>query len=68
MNDDKNTSSGEPWEGEMSTEFDRRVRDLHEAPLTLDQVRGKAVTIQRRRRAAVAGSILAAAAVVVPVT
>lgn len=55
------------WEGEMSTEFDRRVRDLHEAPLSFDQVRGKAVKIQRKRRAVVAGGVLAAAAVIVPV-
>ena len=32
----------DPWETEMSREFDQRVRDLHEAPLTLDQVKGKA--------------------------
>lgn len=68
MNDDKNTSNNsEPWEGEMADEFDRRVRDLHEAPLSIDQVRGRAISIRRRRRAAVAGSILAAAAVIVPV-
>ncbi|MEO9325751.1 hypothetical protein ABFT23_19825 [Nocardioides sp. C4-1] len=57
----------EPWEGAMSSEFDRRVRDLNAAPLSLDSVRGKAMTIQRNRRLAVAGGILAAAAVIVPV-
>ncbi|MFB9313676.1 hypothetical protein [Nocardioides plantarum] len=60
-------SSSDPWGDEMTSEFDRRVRDLHEAPLTLDQVKGKAVTIKNKRRAAVAGAVLAAAAVIVPV-
>lgn len=55
------------WEREMTSEFDRRVRDLHEAPLTLDAVRGRATRIRRTRRAAVAGGVLAVAAVVVPV-
>lgn len=65
--DQPDSQRGDPWEGEMATEFDRRVRDLHEAPLTLDQVRGRATRIRRNRRAAVAGAVLAAAAVVVPV-
>ncbi len=39
----------DPWETEMSREFDQRVRDLHEAPLTLDQVKGKAGRIRRTR-------------------
>ncbi len=55
------------WEGEMSDEFERRVRDLHEAPLSFDSVKGRAMKIRARRRAAVAGGILAAAAVIVPV-
>ena len=57
----------DPWETEMSREFDQRVRDLHEAPLTLDQVKGKAGRIRRTRRVAVAGGVLAAAAVIVPI-
>lgn len=64
--DQPDSQRGDPWEGEMATEFDRRVRDLHEAPLTLDQVRGRATRIRRNRRAAAAGAVLAAAAVVVP--
>ena len=67
MNDEHPTNSSDPWESEMSREFDKRVRDLHEAPLTLDNVKGKAMTIRRNRRIAVAGGILAAAAVIVPV-
>jgi hypothetical protein len=66
MNDDRHDGT-DPWESEMSREFDERVRDLHEAPLTFEAVRGKAMTIRRRRRIAVAGGVLAAAAVVVPV-
>jgi hypothetical protein len=62
-----NNDHTDPWESEMSREFDRRVRDLHEAPLTFENVKGKAMTIRRNRRIAVAGGILAAAAVVVPV-
>ncbi len=59
--------TNDPWEDEMSRTFDQRVRDLHEAPLSLDQVKGKAVRIRRNRRMAVAGGIVAAAAVIVPV-
>ncbi|HYG94638.1 MAG TPA: hypothetical protein VD859_13730 [Nocardioides sp.] len=59
--------STEAWESAMSRDFDARVRDLHEAPLDLDHVKGKAVTIRRNRRIAVAGGVLAAAAVVTPV-
>ena len=57
----------DPWEAEMSREFDQRVRDLHEAPLTFDHVKGKAMKIRRTRRVAAAGGILAAAAVIIPV-
>ncbi|MDQ4054272.1 MAG: hypothetical protein M3237_16420 [Actinomycetota bacterium] len=64
---EEHTNSTDPWESEMSREFDKRVRDLHEAPLTFENVKGKAMTIRRNRRIAVAGGILAAAAVVVPV-
>ena len=59
--------TNDPWEAEMSRTFDRRVHDLHEAPLSLDQVKGRAVRIRRNRRIAVAGGIVAAAAVIVPV-
>ena len=57
----------DPWETEMSREFDQRVRDLHEAPLTLDRVKGKAGRIRRTRRLVAAGGALAAAAVIVPI-
>jgi hypothetical protein len=71
MNDEQPTNgtdrSTNSWESEMSREFDKRVRDLHEAPLTFDNVRGKAMTIRRNRRIAVATGVLAAAAVVVPI-
>jgi hypothetical protein len=67
MNSDNPTNGTDPWESEMSREFDKRVRDLHEAPLTFDNVKDKAMAIRRNRRIAVAGGILAAAAVVVPV-
>jgi hypothetical protein len=59
--------TNDPWEAEMSRTFDQRVRDLNEAPLSLDQVKGKAVRIRRTRRLAAAGGALAAAAVIVPV-
>jgi len=71
MNDEQTNTSNEhstdPWESEMSREFDKRVRDIHEAPLTFENVKGKAMTIRRNGRIAVAGGILAAAAVVFPV-
>jgi hypothetical protein len=59
--------SDDSWESEMGDVFERRVRDLHEAPLDLAAVKGTARRVRRRRRAAVAGGVLAAAAVVVPV-
>ncbi len=55
------------WESAMSRDFEDRVRDLHETPLTFDSVKGKAMSIRRNRRIAVAGGVLAAAAVIVPV-
>lgn len=64
------TPGGDPdevWESEMSRELDQRVRELNEAPFSLDHVKGKAMTIKRNRRLAVAGGMLAAAAVIVPV-
>jgi hypothetical protein len=65
--DNDRHSTSEPWEGAMSSEFDRRVRHLHEAPLSLESVKGKAVSIRRRRRAVAAGAVLATAAVITPV-
>jgi hypothetical protein len=59
--------TNDPWEVEMSRTFDSRVRDLNEAPLSLDSVKGKAGRIRRNRRIAVAGGIVAAAAMIVPV-
>lgn len=59
-------SDDKVWESAMSRDFDARVRHLHEAPLTLDDVKGKAGSIRRRRRAAAAGGVLAAAALIVP--
>lgn len=70
MSKNDDVSGGTPdevWESEMSREFDQRVRDLNEAPFSLDHVKGKAMTIKRNRRLAVAGGMLAAAAVIVPV-
>ena len=61
------TPGTDRWEDAMSRGLDNRVRDLHEAPLTLADVQGTARTIRRKRRLAVAGGVLAAAAVVVPV-
>ena len=55
------------WEEAMSRDFDARVRDLHEAPLDISSVKGKAHKIKRNRRAAVAGGILGVAAIVTPI-
>ncbi|MGA8845395.1 MAG: hypothetical protein WB471_02135, partial [Nocardioides sp.] len=55
------------WEREVGDELERRARHLHEKPLDLSSVKGKAMDIRRKRRAAVAGGLLAAAAVIVPV-
>lgn len=60
-------SDSSAWEEAMSRDFDARVRDLHEAPLDIDSVKGKAHTIKRNRRAAVAGGIVGVAAIVTPI-
>ncbi|GAB2781376.1 hypothetical protein GCM10027020_38720 [Nocardioides salsibiostraticola] len=62
-----NDEQPKDWECAMSNEFDRRVRDLNEAPLSFEAIKGKATSIRRKRRAAVAGSVLAVAAVIAPV-
>lgn len=46
-------------------ELSRRADDVRGAPLSFDDVRGKAVSIRRRRRAALAGGVAAAVALVV---
>lgn len=76
MNTDHQNPSGDrpesagtdrAWESAMSRDFDARVRGLTEAPLSLDEVKGKAVRIRRNRRIAVAGGALAVAAAVTPI-
>jgi hypothetical protein len=69
MNDNSPTNdpTNAAWEEAMSRDFDARVRDLHEAPLDVDTVKGKAHRIRRNRRAAVAGGILGVAAIVTPI-
>ena len=64
---DRRTSDQDLWEAAMRRGLDRRVRDLHDAPLSLADVQGTARTIRRRRRATVAGAVLATAAVITPV-
>lgn len=65
--DNPNHPENDPWESEMSSEFERRVRDLHEAPLDLSHVKGKAMNIKRKRQAFAAGTAIAVAAAVVPI-
>lgn len=68
MNDTPDQSpERDPWESEMSSEFERRVRDLHEAPLDLSHVKGKAMHIRRKRQAFVTAGVVAVAAAVVPI-
>lgn len=55
------------WEEAMSRDFDARVRDLHEAPLDFQTVKGRARKIRRNRRVAVAGGVLGVAAAITPV-
>ena len=54
------------WESAMNRDFDARVRDLNEAPLSFDHVKGRAMTIRRNRRLAAACGALAGAAVITP--
>jgi len=52
---------------ELGRELHRRVDALYDAPLTLDDVRGRARGIRRRRRVAATASIAAAVAIAVVV-
>ena len=45
-------------------ELSRRADDVHGAPFTFEDVRGKAVSIRHRRRAALAGGVAAGKAFV----
>lgn len=76
MNTDHQNPSGDrpesagadrAWESAMSRDFDARVRGLTEAPLSLDEVKGKAVRIRRNRRIAAAGGAIAVAAAITPI-
>ncbi|GAB3199694.1 hypothetical protein GCM10027062_17060 [Nocardioides hungaricus] len=49
----------------MERELARRAEGVHGAPLSLDDVRSRAVSIRRRRRAAVTGAVAAVVALVV---
>lgn len=49
----------------LERELARRADDVHGAPLSFADVRGKAVSIRRRRRASVAGAVAAVVALVV---
>lgn len=49
----------------LERELARRAEDVHGAPLSFADVRGKAVSIRRRRRASVAGAVAAVVALVV---
>lgn len=64
---DGSAGSDRAWESAMSRDFDARVRGLVEAPLSLGEVKGKAVKIRRNRRIAAAGGALAVAAAVTPI-
>jgi hypothetical protein len=52
----------------LERELARRAEDVHGAPFSFEDVRGKAVSIRRRRRAAVTGAVAAvvALALIVP--
>lgn len=49
----------------LERELARRADDVHGAPLSFADVRGRAVSIRRRRRASVAGAVAAVVALVV---
>ena len=54
-------------ESQVGRELHHRVDGLHQAPLSLDDVKGRAGSIRRNRRLATAAGIVAAVAVIVPV-
>ena len=49
-------TSNDQLTDELGRELHRRADDLHGAPLTFDDVRGRARAIRRRRRAAAAAA------------
>ena len=53
-------------EHDLSRALHRKVDGMHDAPLGLDDVRGRAGTIRRRRRTAIGAGIVAAVVVIVP--
>lgn len=61
------TEKYDEHEGRLSAGLHQRVSGLHEAPFSVDDVKGRATVIKRNRRLAVAGGILGAAAVIVPI-
>ena len=60
-------STQDPMTEALGRELHRRVDGLYDAPLTLDDVRGRAHAIRRRRRATAAAAVAAAVAVVAAV-
>lgn len=60
-------STEDPMTEALGRELHRRVDGLYDAPLTLDDVRGRARGIRRRRRATAAAAVAAAVAVVAAV-
>lgn len=54
-------------EERLSRSLDQQATALHDAPFTLDDVRGRARGIQRRRRGVAAGVVAVVAAIAVPV-
>ena len=60
-------STQDPMTEALGRELHRRVDGLYDAPLTLDDVRGRAHGIRRRRRATAAAAVAAAVAVVAAV-
>lgn len=57
----------ETLEERLTRSLDHQAGGLHDAPFTVDDVRGRARTIQRRRRGVAAGMVAAVAAIALPV-
>lgn len=60
-------SNDDELRDQLGRELHQRVGGMHDAPLTLADVKGKAGSIRRNRRIATAAGIAAAVAIIVPV-
>ena len=67
MNEHEHQHGHQDLESRVASTFERRAGDVHGAPLTLDDVRSRARSVQRRRRAVPVAVAAALVAILAPV-